>query len=156
MITIVCHSCSQALRVTGDPQEIEFLVGEGSEFWPDAYTCGNCGGSCVYYATTEIEALAALSLRTVNLNPQEAFAALNGFGLPSERTCCQEVILPYFEAAGIKVKGTQPRGQLFFRVEELTFPDGTVMSLAPSPQGAVIFRVKKPHSYAVGVVETNV
>jgi DNA-directed RNA polymerase subunit N (RpoN/RPB10) len=151
MILIACPSCNHALRVTGDPEEISYLLGEKSELWPDQYACFNCGKSAGHYLIAETTAAAMAMMHIVDLTPQEALAALSGFGLPGERTCCREVILPYFEQAGIKVKGQQPRGQQLFRVEELTFPDGTTMFLAPSAMGAVIFRIKKPHSYAAEV-----
>jgi len=153
MIVIACSStsCRHALQVTGDPEEIENLVGERSEFWPSGYTCYNCGKHAEYYLTAEVSELAFAKLHVANVNAQEAYAALNGFGLPDERMCCEEVVLPLFEQAGIKVKGGRPRGQTFFRLEELTFADGTTLFLAPSAQGVVVFRVRKPHSYATEV-----
>lgn len=152
MILIACEHCDHALRVTGDPEEISCLLGEQSDFWPSKHTCFNCGKGASYCLVAEATAAAMALLVIVDLNPQEAFAALTGFGLPGERTCCSEVVLPYFNQLGITVKGSQPRGQSIFRVEELTFPDGTTMFLAPSAMGAVIFRIKRPHSYAAGVV----
>lgn len=151
MILLACEHCNHALRVTGDPTEIEYLLGEQSDLWPNQYPCFNCGKKAGYFLIAEVTTAAMALMTIVDLNPQEAFAALTGFGMPGERTCCREVVLPYFEQLGIKVKGGQPRGQSIFRVEELTFPDGTTMFLAPSAMGAVIFRVKKPHSYANGV-----
>lgn len=151
MILIACSHCSHALRVTGDPSEIDYLLGAQSDFWPDRHTCFNCGKGAGYFLVAEVAAAAMALMTIVDLNPQEAFASLTGFGLPDERTCCSEVVLPYFQQLGITVKGSQPRGMSIFRVEELTFPDGTTMFLAPSAMGAVIYRVKKPHSYAAGV-----
>ena len=148
MIVIACVACRQALQVTGDPEEIASLLGESSEFWPDKYRCHSCGKSAQYCLTAEVSELAFTKLLVTNVTAQEAYAALNGFGLPDERMCCEEVILPLFTQAGIKVKGGRPRGQTCFRLEELTFADGTTLFLAPSAQGAVIFRVRKPHSYA--------
>lgn len=147
MIIITCTHCRSAIEVTGDPHEISCLLGEHSDFWPDHYLCFRCGEPAEYSLLAEVSSLALATLNIVRLTAQEAFAALNGLGLPEERTCCSEVVLPYFEQVGIKVKGNQPRGQTFFRVEELTFPDGTTMFLAPSPMGAVIYRVRKKHSY---------
>ena len=135
----------------GDPEEIENLLGERSEFWPDKYKCHACGKPAQYCLTAEVSELAFAKLHVTDLTAQEAYASLNGFGLPDERVCCEEVVLPLFAQAGIKVKGGRPRGHTFFRLEELTFADGTTLFLAPSAQGAVIYRVRKPHSYADAV-----
>lgn len=148
MIFIACTDCGCALQVVGDIEELSTLVGDRSDFWPNKYCCFNCGKPCQCYLTPEVSALAVAKMRVVNLNPQEAFAALNGFGIPEEQTCCPEVVLPNFLSMGIQVKGGQPSGKKFFRIEEITFPDGTTLFLASSPQGAVVYRVRRPLSYA--------
>lgn len=152
MIMIACSACCHALQVTGDLEELGSLLGEHSDFWPDKYVCHSCGKQAQYYLTAEVSELAFAKLHVANVTVQEAYAALNGFGLPDERMCCEEVVLPLFEQAGIKVKGGRPRGHTFFRLEELMFPDGTTLFLAPSALGVVIFRVRKPHSYAADEV----
>jgi hypothetical protein len=108
----------------------------------------------VGYLTPEVSPLVFQTLIVTDVNPDEAFAALNGLGVPAERTCCEEVILPYFEQVGLRVKGKQLRGQTRYILEELTFPDGTRMQVGPSPQGAVIYRIVKPHSYVSTMKET--
>lgn len=155
MIVIACSKCSHALRVNGEVRDVDSLVGQGSEYWPDKYICYNCGGNASGFLTPEVSPLAMQALVITDVNSDEAFAALNGLGIPSERTCCEEVILPYFEAVGIQVKGKQLRGQTRYILEELTFPDGTRMQIGPSPQGAVVYRLVKPHSYVSAVEGFN-
>jgi hypothetical protein len=154
MITIVCDKCKYALRVNGEVRDVDSLVGQASEYWPDKYSCYNCGATAVGYLTPEVSPLVFQTLIVTDVNPDEAFAALNGLGVPAERTCCEEVILPYFEQVGLRVKGKQLRGQTRYILEELTFPDGTRMQVGPSPQGAVIYRIVKPHSYVSTMKET--
>lgn len=155
MITIACSNCNHALRVNGEVRDVDSLVGQGSEYWPDKYPCYHCGGMALGFLTPEVSVLAMQSLTVVDVNPEEAFAALNGLGIPAERTCCEEVILPFFEAVGIQVKGKQLRGQTRYILEELTFPDGTRMQIGPSPQGAVIYRLVRKHSYVSAVAEVT-
>lgn len=154
MIVIACSKCSHALRVNGEVRDVDSLVGQGSEYWPDKYPCYNCGEKASGFLTPEVSALAMQALIITDVSPEEAFAALNGLGIPSERTCCEEVILPYFESVGIQVKGKQMRGQTRFILEELTFPDGTRMQIGASPQGAIIYRLVKRHSYVKAVEES--
>jgi len=155
MITIVCQSCKHALCVVGEVRDVDVLVGKQSDYWPDKYSCYNCGGQASGFLTPQVDEAVMRSLQVTNVNAEEAFAALNGLGVPEERTCCAEVVLPYFEALGIIVKGRQPHGQTRYIVEELTFPDGTRMQLGASPQGALIYRVVKKHSYAAAVKDTS-
>lgn len=156
MIFIACDSCCSALRVTGDVSEVDQLVGQRSEYWPDKYKCYSCGADAVGFLTPEVSALAMAKLHVVDVTAQEAFAALNGLGVPSERTCCEEVIRPLFEAQGLTVRGRTFRGQPRMCLDEIVFPDGTRLFLGASPQGAVIYRITKPHSYAAAAEANDV
>lgn len=151
MIFIACTRCLAALQVVDDIDASDQLVGQQSDFWPDKYTCFACGEPAVGALTPQVSATIMARAHIVNVTAAEAFAALNGLGVPEERTCCEEVVVPYFAAQGIKVKGKQLRGQLRYVVNELVFPDGSRMCFGVSPQGAVVYRVAKPHSYAKGV-----
>lgn len=155
MILIACTHCRKALRVTGELDELEPLVGQRSEYWPDKYPCYCCGGTAAGFLVPEISEAAHASLSITDVTPQEAFAALNGLGLPDERTCCAEVVEPFFEKQGIKVHGFQPRGTMRYLVSELEFPDGTKMFFGTSPQGALIYRITKKHSYLKAVEQSN-
>lgn len=148
MICIVCNGgCGHALRVNGEVQDVDLLVGKRSDFWPNKYTCFHCDAPATGFLTPEVSPEVLAMLVVVDVTAEEAFAALNGMGVPDERTCCAEVVIPYFEEQGLKVKGRQPRGVSRFILEEIEFPDGTKMFLAPSPQGATIYRITKKHSY---------
>jgi hypothetical protein len=155
MMLVACTECGCALNVVGDLEELSTLIGDRSDFWPDHYVCFNCGRPCQCYLTPEASPLALAKMHVVALTPQEAFAALNGFGVPAEQTCCPEVVMPHFMRLGIQVKGGQPSGRKFFRIEELTFPDGTTLFLAPSPMGAVVYRVRPHMSYLEKVEAEN-
>lgn len=147
MIAVVCTTCKKALHVVGEMSEVDQLVGQRSDFWPDKYICFSCGGAATGFLTPEISAAALNELDIYNLTPQEAFAALNGLGIPEERVCCAEVIVPALEALGLKVKGKEFRGMARYFLDELELPDGTKFFFGASPQGAAIYRITKPHSY---------
>lgn len=147
MITIVCASCAHALRVTGDAAEVETLVGTQSEYWPNKYRCFKCSKMAEGFLSPEISALAEKNLTMHNVTPQQAFAALNGMGLPSEATCCKEVIEPMFEACGIKVKGHQLPSTTRYVLHELTFPDGRTLYIGSSVAGPMVYRITEKHSY---------
>lgn len=155
MITIVCLSCKHALRVTGEVRDVDILVGQQSEYWPDGYLCYSCGSQASGFLTPEVDPLVLQSLHVTDVTVEEAFAALNGLGIPEERSCCAEVVLPYFAAQHIEVKGHQPHGQLRYVVDELVFPDGTRLLFGASPQGALIYRIVKRHSYVEAMESTN-
>lgn len=144
---IVCSACGMGLRVQGDPEEILYLLGEKSDFWPDKYPCPTCAAKCKAFLECEIDTPALALMTMIDLTPQEAYAALFGLGLPEERSCCAEVVEALFKEHGIVAKGRQHHGVLRYYLDELTLKDGTRFFLAPSPYGAVIYRVSKPHSY---------
>lgn len=149
MILLACEACRRALRVTGDLEEANALVGPNSDQWPDRFICQDCGGRVLGALTAEAteDALRALAVRDVT--PQEAFAALQGLGLPEERICCAEVIEPLLGAHGVQAKGRQLTGSTpRYVLDELVLPDGTRICLGASPQGALVYRVVTPHSYA--------
>lgn len=155
MITVSCPGCKHALEVHGDHAEIHSLVGAGSEFASSGYHCYNCGGDAVSCLTAQVSAAALRELIITRVNPQEAYAALNGFGVPAERVCCEDVVDPLFSSVGLTVKGGRVPNTLLYRVEEITFPNGDTMFLAPSPLGVVIHRVRKRHSYAETLEKTD-
>lgn len=148
MISVVCTACNVALSVVGDVTEVDQLVGQRSEFWKDHYTCFRCNGGAEGFLTAEISAAALRELQVYNVTALEAFAAMNGLGIPEERNCCSDAIVPMFEALGIKVHGKEYRGMQRFFLNSIELPDGTTLHLGASPQGACIYRITKPHSYA--------
>lgn len=151
MIAIVCTACKKMLNVVGEVSEVDMLVGQRSDFWPNKYVCFSCSGPAEGFLTPEVSAAAIRELDVYDVTPQEAFAALGGLGIPAERTCCADVVVPLFEAVGLKVKGKELRGMTRYFLDEIEMPDGTKLFLGASPHGAVIYRITRPHSY----VRTN-
>lgn len=147
MITIACPRCNHALRVVGDIAETDTLVGTRSSFHPNGYVCFNCEGPAACVLSAEVSVLADRMLTVHEVTPQEAFAALNGMGIPSESTCCSEVVEAMFEKQGIKVKGRQLPSTNRYVIDALVFPDGSTMHLGASVVGALAFRITKKHSY---------
>lgn len=155
MITIACLKCRHAMRVVGEDDETQTLVGRKSDLWPNKFKCFQCGAMAEGMLTVEISAAAWTRLIVHEVTPQEAFAAVNGMGIPEEHTCCAEVIEPMFEAVGVKVRGHQlPRTNRYV-IEQLVFPDGRTVHLGAAMQGALAFRVTKKHSYVRAVEETR-
>jgi|SRR5690606_21001609 len=152
MIVIFCTSCNHGLRIIEETGGTSYLIGTESEFWPDSYKCFNCQKNCSGYMEPEVDQKVLASLRVFNVTAEEAYAAVQGLGLPSERTCCEEVIRPLFEQHGIKAKGRQLKGTTRFCLDSLEFRDGTKLYLAASPQGATIYRIARPHSYTEAVL----
>lgn len=147
MISIVCKVCSTALRVNGELNEVETLVGQTSEYWPNRYPCFRCNAFAEGFLTPEVSHTVWSVVEVFDVTAQEAFAALHGMGIPAERNCCSDVILPLLQAVGVKARGRDVRGQQRFILNELELPDGTKLHLAPSPEGPLVYRITKPHSY---------
>lgn len=148
MITIACLACKHAISVIGEVAEVDNLVGQRSDLWPDRYKCWACEGSMEAVLTPQVSGTAYGQLYIYELGPQEAFAALMGLGLPDERVVEADTVHQLFERAGLQVKGKSYRGMHRFFIDEIVFPDGTKLHLAASPQGAAVYRITKPHSYA--------
>lgn len=148
MITIVCFACKHAISVIGDVAEVDNLVGQRSDLWPDKYRCWACEGKMEAVLTPEVSTAAYGQLSIYELGPQETYAALMGLGMPDERAVDPVTIAQLFEQAGLKVRGKSYRGVPRFFVDSIEFPDGTKLHLAASPQGAAVYRITRPHSYA--------
>lgn len=148
MIFIACLSCHLTLQVEGDNSEVNTLVGTASEYWPTGYTCSDCGKPARGLLAQEISAQAASKLRVVCVTPQEAFAALNGLGLPEERSCQLQDVQDLLSSVGIRsIRGKNIRGATHCVVDYLELKDGSKVYLGPSMEGAVIYRITRPHSY---------
>lgn len=139
-----CVGCGSAIRVTGNPAETRALF-DGKDTWP-CFQEG-CEHPLRQGLETEVDQKALRLMEVIELTPKEAFAAVHGLGLPKERAVCDEVLEPLFKAHGIKLHGRQPRSNTRYYVDSLEMPDGTQIHFASSTQGAVIYRITKPHSY---------
>lgn len=147
MIAIVCVHCSNALQVHGDQEEAAKLVGVRSSFQQDGYECFNCGKEATCLLAAEVSELARKALVVHDVTAQEAFAALNGMGIPSEATCCAEVLEAMFQSVGLKVNGRQMQKTNRYVVNSITFPNGDTVHLGGSSVGALAYRITKRHSY---------
>lgn len=148
MILIVCTDCALAMRVEGAEAELDFCVGKSSGFWPDKYPCPECDKLCMGMLEMEAETDAVASLRVIDVTPSEAFAALNGLGFPSERMCTKEIVERLLKEHPIrKVSARDVQGAERCVVDHLELWDGSKMYFGPSSQGAVVYRITRPHSY---------
>lgn len=147
MITIACMTCGTAIRTAGDEAEVYSLLGHGSEYYPDKYPCvaAGCRGHAQYLEAISPIAMAQLIIHDVT--PQEAFAALNGLGLPPERDCGETAVRQALTGRVVDAGVRQIRGSNRSVLEWLLFEDGTRLFLAASGEGAVVYRLARPHSY---------
>lgn len=147
MIIIACLKCSTALRTSGDVAEVHTLIGQGCEWYPNKYPCptDGCPGPAEYCQAIDSSAFSALHVHDVT--PQEAFAALEGLGLPPERDCGETAVRLALEKKIVSAGTRQLHGVNRCVVEWLEFEDGTRLHLAASAEGAVAYRLSKPFSY---------
>ena len=151
MIIIACATCASAIRVVGEIDEVQFLLGKKSDWYPDRYPCWkDCDGLAQYMQAIEATALSVLDL--VDLTPHEAFIAFHGMGLPAERECSPSAIQKAFEESPVKkVHARQIKGSHRSCVDLIELEDGTRVFLGSSAHGAVVYRISSPHSYAEAV-----
>jgi hypothetical protein len=84
----------------------------------------------------------------IDVNPQEAYAAVNGLGLPSERDCTAAAVMQLLtEKRVTRVSATQIRDSHRCIIEYLELEDGSRVYLGSSAYGATVFRVSNPISY---------
>jgi len=145
MILIVCLPCACALRVSGDPVEIRSLVGVGSDV---ACLCYNCQNKAERLLESQIDPLLLVQLQITDVSPQEAFAAIHGLGLPTERSCTKEDITELFAQQPVKrVQARNIEGTPRCIVDYIELADGTRLYLDASALGATVYRITRPISY---------
>jgi hypothetical protein len=155
MIIVTCLPCELAIRVmptnigqSSTMRELEELVGQKSDFWPDKFPCPACGKHATGMREREADArvLALMTLRDVT--PQEAFAAFNGLGFPDEQKCSLgEVEALLREQPVKKIIGSNVTGAQRTIIDSLELWDGTKVHFAAAAEGAVIYRITRPISY---------
>jgi hypothetical protein len=147
-IVIVCLECGLAIRVIGNQEEAALLIGDHSDMWPDKYSCPRCEKQADGMLETEIEAEVMDRLDIRDLNPQEAYAAFNGLGLPDEQKCGLEAATELFKKFPVRsIVGKNVPGTTRCVVYELQLTDGTRICFTSSPSGACIYRIVRPTSY---------
>jgi len=141
VINIVCQKCSTAVRISGDPDEMESLFGK-----IDKYRCPTCQELAEEVDAIEPAALHALDVH--DLEPSEAYAAFHGLGFPEEQECGPSAVVDLFRTFPVKdVKCEVIKGSNRSIVYNIEFSDGTKMYLGSSPYGATVYRIQKPYSY---------
>jgi hypothetical protein len=148
MILVTCEKCSLCIRIMGSAQEIDYLVGEHSDFWPDKFPCPQCEKPALGIFELEMNPNALGLFRVVDLNPQEAFAAFNGFGLPHELFCSAASLNSLLREQPIKrVAARDIPGTTRCRVDFFELWDGTLVYFGAGGEGAVVYRIVRPASY---------
>jgi hypothetical protein len=148
MMLIVCEPCSLCIRVMGDAEELTHLVGEKSDFWPDKYVCPACEKPCLGVLEIDADPKIYALLSLIDVNPEEAFKALHGMGLPHEGDCRSAVVDGLLRTQPIrKAKLKDIPHTHRCRVDWLELWDGTRLYFGAGAEGAVVYRVTKPTSH---------
>jgi hypothetical protein len=141
VITIVCTSCGTAIRTSGEYAEVDLLLGEKSEWYPDKYPCANCPAKAALIDNIDPSALKALDL--YEMTAQEAYGAFNGLGLPEERECGPMAVGDAFKSSVKKVHCELIKGTNRSVVRHIELEDGTRVYFGSSPYGATVYRIAK-------------
>lgn len=160
MILVVCLPCAFVIRVmpaqvteASSAQEVRQLVGQASEFWPDKYPCPHCGLLAKALQEHDADPAVLQTLTLQDLTAQEAFAAFNGFGLPQEQRCALSSVEALLREQPVRrVLGKNVSGDERTIVDALELWDGTKVYFGAGAEGAVIYRVARPVSYAARIL----
>ena len=155
MILFPCTHCGLVIRVMGDVDEINMLIGQNSEFWPDKYVCPACKNSTKAKHEAEFSGDALVVAKVRDLTAQEYFRTQFGMGLPEEQVCTRKVIDLLFAQPVKKIIGREIAGTGRFQLEELEFESGAKAYFGASSFGALIYRVTAPHSYVEQVQDVE-
>jgi hypothetical protein len=153
MLIVPCLECFTAVRVLGEPDRVNALVGENSDFWPDHYTCVSCGRGCEGILEIEATADALSRLKVRELTAEEYFAALMGLGTPDEMVCDGATVRELLQIPIKKVVGQDIRGTTRFCLTELELENGIRLFFGASAHGAIVYRIARPISYTQRVLE---
>lgn len=148
MIIIACQDCATAVRVTGEHEELNHLLGEmNTEWYPNKYPCptSGCKGKAEFVEGVEPVALRAMTL--YDLTPHEAFGAFHGLGFPEERDCGRTAVeKALLENRVVGVGCALVRGANRSVVYHLKLDNGVTVYFGSSPFGAVVYRIGKTES----------
>jgi hypothetical protein len=145
MVYLVCPDCHVGLRISpGEPGELEALLevdprGLGMK----AYPCFRCELEQAGLTTEYPE-----GVELFDVNPSEAFAAINGLGVPTEQECNGAAVVEAFLKKRVKNVTTRMiRNSHRCILDNIEFDDGTKMYLGASAGGAIVYRIAPKHSY---------
>jgi len=151
MILFVCESlqCHTITRVMSrSVDEMQALVGEGSEWWPKGYKCPNCNGPAGAVYEIEVSPVQLKDFNIRELDAEDYFRFLMGVGLPEESDCSVEVLQQIFSKSKVKsIAGHRISGTKRFCVEWLEMEDGARLYFGASSHGATIYRISNRPNY---------
>jgi hypothetical protein len=142
-----------ALRISGEESEMDYLFGEKSEWYPNKFPCpqADCNNkSAELMVSIKPEALSVLSV--FDLTAQEAFAALNGMGLPEEQDCGPTAVRVAFKEPIKSVDARLVKGTNRSVIDSIEFGNGTRVFLGASAYGAIVYRIAKKRSFVKEVL----
>lgn len=161
MIVITCLPCELAIRVLPENvadvrsvAELDALVGEKSDFWPNKYQCPRCDQPAAGLREVSADPRALRLMTVRNLSPQEAFALFNGLGFPEEQQCSIEALQELLREQPVRrVIGRNITGATTVHVDAFELWDGTKIHFGAGAAGAVVFRIVRPPSYTKRALE---
>lgn len=149
-----CDSCLTIVRVRGDAASMPLI--ETHSLWRGGHPCvrTECGSKMYRLKTDEFNLVMDASkygvFRVVDLTVQECFAAMCGYGLPSEIGSEPENIKALLlSSAVIDVSTcTSPSGRTV--LDRLDLANDTSLHLAASSHGPVVFKVTRRSDVRAG------
>jgi hypothetical protein len=149
---IICEKCRFGLQVLGGSEDIDHLVGEGSPHW-GRHQCPLCGGLCKAAPFADAAVTAAKHMRS--LTPMEAHLLFEGMGFPEERDCVADIVKEELKKPIKRVKAFTVPNTNRSVLESLELEDGTTVFLSGCAEGALVYRIRKPHLYSDQVHEDH-
>lgn len=147
MITLACLTCHLALRTSGDFNEVEHLIGSKCDWYPNRYPCprSGCNGRMTLSDVIESKSLSLLEVH--ELSPQECFQALNGLGLPKERSCTEaDVFRAMVNQKVLSIDMRSVSNTARAVIHSILLENGNRIYFGSSPQGAMVYRIAPPRS----------
>ena len=151
MITLC--SCGAVVRVSGQLQDVARVLGPGSSFYPNRYSCPRCQkNQAVYVEKPGPEMLMGeLGVYLFELPLDDALRLHMGLGLPDECHVDEAAVAAALQSgvAGWELETDDQSGRPY--VKTLQVSDGRTLYFGAGPLGAVIYRIaRKPVSDEVG------
>lgn len=141
----VCSCLRFAIRVVGNPEERELLLGPGTPH--EHPVCPECGGALEAAPFIDAELLLRVQNVLRELSPMEAHLAFEQMGFPEERSCGEDTVRAVLNQKVVGVRAREIRGTGRTVLDSLTMEDGTTVFLSGSGWGALVYRVRKPRPY---------
>lgn len=137
MILFFCKSCMNALRVLGDMKLVHSLTKEENA------RCPFCSTEMEHALEEQIDGNDKLAYMFYDLTYNEAFCALMGGGMPSEKEVSHERVLEELRKGVIHVSTEEKPGAALV-ITAIQVADKTILRFGSSPAGAVIYKIVCP------------